>query len=96
MSLSHDVESLAADLGQAVYLEIARWRLFVADAHLDHALAEALNPLVGTQASSAQIDTVLEKITVPLGDGSTLPLARFLSPASRQQILTVLREFTED
>ncbi|WP_218079812.1 DUF3181 family protein [Anthocerotibacter panamensis] len=94
MNLRTRVETLAAALGQDVYLEIARWRLYLADAHLDVPLATQISLLMDDGlVSDAQIDAVLEHILVTLGDGNhQVPLAHFLPTNARRRLNQIVDE----
>ena len=41
-----DIEQLAAAIGKEVYIDVARWHLYLRDAHLHALLAERLAPQV--------------------------------------------------
>lgn len=64
------IERLAADLGDRVYMDIARWHLYLKDARLDHLLAQRLyeqtqkGPLREEQALG-----ILREILVDIGGG---------------------------
>ena len=69
---SQDLEDLAADIGQAVYIDVAKWHLYLADAHLHTVLAERLaDQLASGSITTAQVDQVLANIPVALGGGAT-------------------------
>lgn len=38
------IEALAAEIGENVYMDIAKWHLYLSDAHLHTVLAEQLYP----------------------------------------------------
>ncbi|MBC6424150.1 MAG: DUF3181 family protein [Hormoscilla sp. SP5CHS1] len=40
------IESLAAEIGDKVYIDIAKWHLYLNDAHLHAVLAEQFYPLL--------------------------------------------------
>ncbi|WP_287131007.1 DUF3181 family protein [Candidatus Cyanaurora vandensis] len=98
MNLSRDVEKLAASLGADIYLEIARWRLTLADAHLDKSLATQLRLVADRgRLSESQLEAVLNQIMVPIGDGGyQVPLGQFLSLKTRQRVLEILEEVDRD
>jgi hypothetical protein len=64
------IEDLAADLGSKVYLDIAKWHLYLNDAHLHVPLAEKLAGLLsGDRLSQASVKEVLGSFTVEIGGG---------------------------
>ncbi len=40
------IESLAAEIGENVYIDIAKWHLYLNDAHLHTVVAEQLYPML--------------------------------------------------
>ncbi|MGK7910083.1 MAG: DUF3181 family protein [Synechococcus sp.] len=86
---SRQVEQLAADIGQEVYIDVAKWHLYLADARLHTAVAEKVLPLVedGTVSENA-VTEALKQIPVKLGGGRTELSLFDLLPM--QGILTLL------
>lgn len=86
---SRQVEELAAEIGQEVYIDIAKWHLYLADAKLHTAVAEKVMPLVDDRTVTEDAVTeALKQIPVKLGGGRTELSLFDLLPM--QGILTLL------
>ena len=86
---SRQIEELAAEIGQEVYIDVAKWHLYLADAKLHTVVAEKVMPLV--EDGTVTEDTVteaLQQIPVKLGGGRTELSLFDLLPM--QGILTLL------
>ncbi len=92
------IESLAASIGENVYIDVAKWHLYLRDAHLDKPLAEQLYPLL-TQKSvtETQVQTILKGIAVKLGGGKMeVTLADLLPMQSQVHLMDVLEEYQRE
>jgi len=89
------VESLAAEIGQTVYIDVAKWHLYLSDAHLHTVLAEKLYPLlVNNELGESQVQKILSSISVKLGGGKReLPLADLIPMQAQVNLLDLLEEF---
>ncbi len=94
-SSSRAVESLAAEIGQTVYIDVAKWHLYLSDAHLHTTLAEQLYPLVvNNELAENKVQQVLQNIPVKLGGGKReLPLADLVPMQCQVNLLDLLEEF---
>jgi hypothetical protein len=91
------IEKLAALIGENVYLEIAKWHLYLRDAHLHTVLAEQLYPiLVKGNLQEGQVLDVVRNIPVKLGGGKDVPLSDLLSMQSQVHLMDALEEFQQD
>jgi Protein of unknown function (DUF3181) len=97
-SPSEDIETLAAEIGANVYIDVARWHLYLAEAHLHTVLAEQFYPLLQSGSiSEAQVVKVLEAIPVKLGGGrKELPLSDLLPMQAQVALVDVLETFQRD
>ena len=87
------LEALAADIGDNIYMDIAKWHLYLGNAKLHTHLAEKLYPFLQGDLSEAAVNKVLQDIPVALGGGRrTVPLIELL-PSSCQ---TLLMDILED
>jgi hypothetical protein len=95
---TQDIEALAAEIGKQVYIDVAKWHLYLADAHLHVPLAEQFYPILKTGSiSEAQVQQVLAQIPVKLGGGRReLPLADLLPMQAQVTLLDVLEEFLRE
>lgn len=91
-----EIEQLAAAIGAEVYIDVARWHLYLRDTHLHTLLAERLAPQVASgQVDEKAVTQVLQEIPVKLGGGrKELPLADLLPMQSLLNLLDVLEEFS--
>jgi hypothetical protein len=94
-SSSQDIEELAADIGQQVYIDVAKWHLYLADAHLHTVLAEKFYPMLKSGSiSEAQVQQVLAEIPVKLGGGrKELALADLVPMQAQVSLVDLLENF---
>ena len=89
------IESLAAEIGENVYIDIAKWHLYLSDAHLHTVVAQQLYPMLEDGDLDAdRVAQVLQKIPVKLGGGKReVPLADLIPMQCQVQLMDVLEEF---
>ncbi len=89
------VEALAAEIGERIYIDVAKWHLYLRDAHLHTLLAEQLMLLLGNgEVTESQVADVLKAISVKLGGGKReVPLADLLPMQVQMQLMDILEEF---
>ncbi|MEG5162081.1 DUF3181 family protein [Microcoleus sp. AT3-A2] len=89
------IESLAAEIGENVYIDIAKWHLYLNDAHLHTVVAEQLYPMLEDGKFDAdKVGQVLQGIQVKLGGGKReVPLADLIPMQCQVQLMDVLEEF---
>ncbi len=92
------IEKLAADLGENIYLEIAGWHLYLAEAKLHSRLATEFYPqLIGPTLQAPDVTNVLQAITVSLGGGQTeLPLTALIPKNVQAQVLEILQNWQRE
>ncbi len=92
------IEKLAAAIGENVYIDVAKWHLYLRDAHLHTPLAERFYPMLTKgNVSDSQINEVLQSIPVKLGGGKLeVPLSDLLPMQSRVHLVDALEEFQRD
>lgn len=95
MASTPEIEALAAQIGDNVYIDVAKWHLYLSDAHLHTLVAERVYPLL--EANSLNEDAVtnlLQEIPVKLGGGNKeLPLLDLLPMQSKVNLLDLLEEY---
>lgn len=93
---SEAIEALAAEIGESVYIDVAKWHLYLNDAHLHTLLAEQLFPLV-SGGSAIQEDDVLkivQNVPVKIGGGKReIPLLDLLPMQCQVSLIDTLEEF---
>lgn len=89
------IESLAAEIGENVYIDIAKWHLYLRDAHLHTVVAEQLYAMLEDGNLDAdRVGQVLQSISVKLGGGKReVPLADLIPMQCQVQLMDVLEEF---
>jgi hypothetical protein len=92
------IEKLAAAIGESVYIDVAKWHLYLRDAHLHTVLAEQLYPLLqGGNLQEDQVLDLLKKIPVKLGGGKLeVPLSELLPMQSQVHLMDVLEEYQRE
>jgi len=94
-SSTENVETLAAEIGESIYIDIAKWHLYLGVAKLHTTLAEKLMPMVtDNNISEDAVVKILQDIPVKLGGGrSTLPLADLLPMQCQVNLVDLLEEY---
>jgi hypothetical protein len=97
-SSSEAIEKLAAAIGENVYIDVAKWHLYLRDAHLHTPLAEQLYPLLSNgMPSEDQVASLLQQMSVKLGGGKLdVPLSDLLPMQSQVHLMDVIEEFQRD
>ncbi|MBD1854228.1 MULTISPECIES: DUF3181 family protein [Leptolyngbya] len=93
---SETIEALAAEIGESVYIDIAKWHLYLNDAHLHTVLAERLFPLVSSGAAIQEDDVlnIVQSILVKVGGGKReIPLLDLLPMQCQVSLIDTLEEF---
>ena len=94
-SSTEAIEALAAEIGENIYIDVAKWHLYLSNAHLHTVLAEQLYPMVTAKAIvEDDVVQVLQKIPVKLGGGKReVPLADLLPMQCQVNLIDLLEEF---
>ncbi|MFM9265707.1 DUF3181 family protein [Tychonema sp. BBK16] len=89
------IESLAAEIGENVFIDIAKWHLYLRDAHLHTVVAEQLySMLEDGNLDADRVEQVLQSIPVKLGGGKReVPLADLIPMQCQVKLMDVLEEF---
>lgn len=96
INTSEAIETLAAEIGQNVYIDVAKWHLYLSDAHLHTVLAERLFPMVseGQPIREDEVLAVVQKIPVKIGGGKhEIPLLDLLPMQCQVNLIDALEEF---
>ena len=98
MASTPDIEALAAQIGENVYIDVAKWHLYLNDAHLHTLVAEKVYPLLENDSLSEEAVTkILQEIPVKLGGGKTqLALNELLPMQCIINLLDLLEEYQKD
>jgi hypothetical protein len=89
------IENLAAEIGENIYIDVAKWHLYLADAHLHTTVAERVYPLLEDKAvNETAVVQILRKIPVKLGGGKLeVSLADLLPMQSQVRLIDLLEEY---
>lgn len=92
---TREIESLAAEIGDQIYIDVANWRLYLSDAHLHTTVAEQVYPLLENKSlNEQQLKSILQQISVPLGGGRTqLPLINLIPQNAVQDLIKMLEDY---
>jgi hypothetical protein len=95
MNSSEVIDRLAAEISEQVYLDIAKWRLNLHDAHLDQVLAAKLHPLLVAGAlKEADVTAAMQSINVKIGGGKKeLPLTDLVPMQCQINLIDALEKF---
>jgi Protein of unknown function (DUF3181) len=89
------IETLAAEIGENVYMDIAKWHLYLREAHLHTVLAERIYPMLADKSvDEDRVMQILRDIPVRLGGGHReVPLADMLPMQSQVNLMDILEEY---
>lgn len=89
------IESLAAEIGENIYIDIAKWHLYLRDAHLHTVVAQQLYTMLEDgNFDDKKVGQVLQSIPVKLGGGKReVPLADLIPMQCQVQLMDILEEF---
>ncbi|MBP0017341.1 MAG: DUF3181 family protein [Cyanobacteria bacterium SBLK] len=89
------IEKLAAEIGQNVYMDIAKWHLYLADAKLHLAVAQGVYPLLEeNRLDEDSVIKILQGIPVKIGGGKReIPLLDLLPLSCQVDLMDLLEEY---
>ncbi|HBB33359.1 MAG TPA: thylakoid-associated protein [Cyanobacteria bacterium UBA8803] len=95
LNTTEAIESLAAEIGENIYIDVAKWHLYLRDAHLHTPLAERLYPLLSDDnLTEGQVQQILRSIPVKLGGGKIeVPLVDLLPMQCQVNLMELLEEY---
>jgi hypothetical protein len=94
LSTTEAIEALAAEIGDNVYIDVAKWHLYLKDAHLHTTLAQHIYPLLTNTIEEDQITKILQNLPVKLGGGKReVPLSDLLPMQCQVNLMDILEEY---
>jgi len=95
LNTSESIESLAAEIGENIYIDIAKWHLYLREAHLHTTLAEQIYPMLTSNSlEEGRVMQILQNISVKLGGGKReVPLADLLPMQCQVNLMDLLEEY---
>ncbi len=95
--ITQQIEALASEIGDNIYIDVANWHLYLSDAKLHTIVAEKVYPLLkDDQITETAITDILREIPVKLGGGRKELSLFDLIPSQCQADLLSLLENYED
>lgn len=94
-STTREIEALAAEIGEQIAIDVAKWNLFLAEAHLHIPLAERLFRLLEKdELSKGAVESVLKELSVAIGGGKVkLSLLDALADAMVDRLVSLLEDY---
>ncbi len=95
---SEQLETLASEIGDKIYIDVAKWHLYLKEAKLHTILAEKAYPfLAAGNITGDKVNEILSQVVVPLGGGrKEVPLSDLLPVACQASLLDILQEFARN
>lgn len=95
MANTQDIEKLAAEIGDKIYIDVAKWHLYLSDAHLHTQVAEQVYPLLeDNRVNESEVIKILEGISVSLGGGrKEVPLLELIPRQGQGDLVSLLEEY---
>ncbi|MCC5623067.1 DUF3181 family protein [Nostoc sp. CHAB 5715] len=92
------LEALAAEIGENVYIDVAKWHLYLSNAKLHTVVAEQLYPLITSNAvNEDRVLQVLGSIPVKIGGGKReIPLIDLLPLQCQVTLVDILEKYQRD
>ncbi|PSO93229.1 MAG: thylakoid-associated protein [Cyanobacteria bacterium QS_9_48_30] len=90
-----EIETLAAEIGDKIYIDVAKWHLYLSDARLHTAVAERVYPLLEDQSiNEDKVLQILKEIPIKLGGGrKELPLVDLLPMQCQVNLIDLLEDY---
>jgi Protein of unknown function (DUF3181) len=97
MANNQQIEDLAAEIGDKVYIDVAKWHLYLKDAKLHTTLAEQIFPLLNNGLNGDKLTEILTNISIDLGGGRQKTSLLNLIPVTAQaRLMDVLQDYERD
>ncbi|MBO3459822.1 DUF3181 family protein [Aetokthonos hydrillicola Thurmond2011] len=92
------LEALASDIGENVYMDVAKWHLYLSDAKLHTVVAEKMYPLITSKSvEEDQVIKVLQSIPVKIGGGRReLSILDFLPIQCQVHLIDILEKYQRE
>ena len=94
MANNQQIEDLAAEIGDKVYIDVAKWHLYLKDAKLHTTVAEQVFPWLNNGLNGDKLTEVLTNISIDLGGGRLKTSLLSLIPVTAQaRLMDVLQDY---
>ena len=97
MASTQQIEELAAEIGDKVYIDVAKWHLYLRDAKLHTTVAEQVFPLLLSGLTGDKLAEILSGISIDLGGGRLkTPLINLIPVTSQARLMDILQEYARN
>ncbi len=97
MANNQQIEELAAEIGDKVYIDVAKWHLYLKDAKLHTTVAEQVFPLIISGLTGDKLAEILTNISIDLGGGRLkTPLLNLIPVTAQARLMDVLEEYARN
>jgi Protein of unknown function (DUF3181) len=97
MASNQQIEDLAAEIGDKVYLDVAKWHLYLKDAKLHTTVAEQVLPLLSSGLTGDKLTEILTNISIDLGGGrQKMPLINLIPVTIQARMMDILQDYARD
>ena len=97
MASTQQIEQLAAEIGDKIYIDVAKWHLYLQDAKLHTLVAEQVFPLLTSGLTGDKLTEVLNGISIDLGGGRLkTPLLNLIPVTSQARLMDILQEYARN
>lgn len=92
---SEIIEALASEIGENVYIDVAKWHLYLSDAHLHKVLAEQFYPMLSSNSlDESSVMQLLQNTPVKIGGGrKEVPLVDLLPRQCQSELIEILEKY---
>lgn len=97
-NITQEIEKLAAEIGENIYIDVANWHLYLAEAHLHTTVAQKVYSLLEeNELSTQEVEQILGSIPVKLGGGKKeIPLLDLLPQKCLVNLMDLLEEYQKN
>jgi Protein of unknown function (DUF3181) len=93
------IEALAAEIGDNIYIDIAKWHLFLRDAKIHTLVAQELYPLITSNKAINENDVtkIIKSVPIKIGGGrNEVSLIDLLPLQCQVNLVDILEKFQRD
>ena len=88
------IEKLAAEIGEQIYIDVAKWHLYLQDAKLHTTLSEQLYPLLESDPiDQSAVDKILASTMITLGEQRQVPLSDLIPTRIQSRLIDLLEDY---
>ena len=97
MASNQQIEQLAAEIGDKIYIDVAKWKLYLKDAKLHTTVAEQVFPLFTSGLTGDKLTEILTGISIDLGGGrQKMPLINLIPVTVQARLMDVLQDYAHN